>query len=93
MPTEAYVGSVKGADVVFEHLNYTTFRLTLNNDVTEGEMNTERGFEDDANATLYILHSDRPAAEQAYFVRYSNGDVVMLDEERKPLKKAKFKHR
>ena len=90
LPTERFSGMVKGTEVIFEHLNYSTYRLTVANDVTEGEMNTERGFEDDPNATLYVLNHDRPAAEQAYFVRYSNGEFWMLDEDRRPMKKARF---
>ncbi len=90
LPTESYSGFVKGTEVVFEHLNYTRYRLKLDDEITEGELNTERGFGDDANATLYILNHDRPESEHAYFVRYSNGDLVMLDPDRKPLEKARF---
>lgn len=90
MPTERFSGMVKGTEVIFEHLNYSTYRLTVAQDVTEGEMNTERGFEADENATLYILNPGRPTVEQAYFVRYSNGELWMLDEQRRPMKKARF---
>jgi hypothetical protein len=91
IPTEAYHGTVNGAPIVFQHLNYTTFRLVISGEMVEGEMNTERGFDGDENSTLYVLNTDRPEAEQAYFVRYSNGDVFMLDPQRKPIRKARFR--
>ncbi len=90
IPTETYSGFVKGTEVIFQHLNYTRFKLSVGGEQTQGEMNTQRGFNGDGTATLYILNSDRPGSEQAYFVRYSNGEVFMLDQQQQPLKRSKF---
>ena len=83
--TESYSGMVKGSVVVFEHLNYTTYRLTVANELVHGEINTERGYKDDKNATVYILNSDGPQVGQVYFVRSSDGHFIMLDEHREIL--------
>jgi hypothetical protein len=83
--TEAFAGEVNRQMVVFEHRDYTFYRLTEGSDVTQGVMNTEKGFEQDVNATLYILNSDKPESEQRYFVRYSNGRFVMLDPQRQKI--------
>lgn len=43
---------------------------------TKGKLNTERGYEDDADATVYILNYDLPANKQRYFVRLTGKDEV-----------------
>lgn len=83
--TEAYAGEVNRVIVVFEHRDYTHYRLTEGSDVSQGVMNTEKGYEQDVNATVYILNSDKPESEQRYFVRYSNGRFVMLDPQRQKI--------
>lgn len=70
--TERYSARVDRVDVVFEHKNFTEYRLTTNGLVREGELNTERGFEDDPDATVYLLNWQRPEGEQMYYVRLTN---------------------
>ncbi len=89
-PTETYVGIVNGVRVVFEHKDFTQFRLTDGTHITQGNLNTERGFQDDEDATLFILNFDKPENEQAYFVRLSNGRCIMLNGERKEIPGAYF---
>lgn len=53
--------------------------------VEKGNLNTERGFEEDEDATVYVLNYDKPEDEQRYFVRLSKdmGSIIMLDKNRK----------
>lgn len=53
--------------------------------ISKGKLNTERGFESDPNATLYILNFDGPEENQKYFVRLSNlkNKIILLDKNRK----------
>ena len=55
----------------------------------EGSLNTERGFGDDKDATVFILDHDKDAAKQRFFVRYTGEDDVIkaLDKDRKELPK------
>jgi hypothetical protein len=53
-------------------------------------MNSERGHKNDPDATVYVLNSDRAEAEHAFFVRYSNGEIWMLDENREHIPEATF---
>jgi hypothetical protein len=50
--TERYRGVTDEGLVVFEHMNYTSYRLTRNGLVEEGALNTERGYGDDVDATV-----------------------------------------
>lgn len=70
--TERYSARVDRVDVVFEQKNYTSYRLTTNGLVREGELNTERGFGDDINATVYILNWQKPEGERMYYVRLTS---------------------
>ncbi|MOA32093.1 Lipoprotein NlpE precursor [compost metagenome] len=49
-----------------------------------GKINTERGYDKDNDATVYVLNYDKPGQER-YFVRFTNkgNKLVMLDKERK----------
>lgn len=53
----------------------------------EGNLNTERGFENDPDATVYILNHDKPADQQRFFVRSTGNDneLKALDKNRKLL--------
>lgn len=53
--------------------------------VQMGNFNTERGFEKDENATVYILNAELPESEHQYYVRETGKDKVLLklDNERK----------
>lgn len=49
-----------------------------------GKLNTERGYEKDNDATVYVLDYDKPG-EERYFVRFTGkgNKLVMLTKERK----------
>lgn len=83
--SECFYGTVKGIAIVFEHQDYTKFRMTENGKLVEGALNTERGFGDDPDATVYVLNFGQPEEEWRYIVRYSSGRVVMLDQDRKEI--------
>ncbi|MBX9853624.1 MAG: copper resistance protein NlpE [Cytophagaceae bacterium] len=55
--------------------------------VTRGNLNTERGFGKDKNATVFILNWDKPIEQQRMFVRYTGFDhqVTMISNEREVL--------
>ncbi|MGL5336507.1 MAG: hypothetical protein ACRC9R_10275, partial [Enterovibrio sp.] len=40
------------------------YRMSVDGLITQGELNTERGFEQDENATLFILNWKQPKANQ-----------------------------
>ena len=46
--------------------------------VLMGNFNTERGFEKDPDATLYILNDELPETEHLYFVRETGKNNVLL---------------
>ncbi|ESE40621.1 hypothetical protein [Shewanella decolorationis] len=54
------------------------YRMTVNGLVTLGELNTERGFEQDENASLFILNWQQPEAEQIKFVKLSKDHSVLV---------------
>src|SRR5438874_8919864 len=58
-PTEKYTLLIKKKPVVLEHEHYLRYRLTENGKVTMGEMNTERGYKKDRNATVFVLNSGK----------------------------------
>lgn len=70
--TERYAARVDRVDVVFEHKDYTTYRLQTNGLVRTGELNTERGFKDDVDATVYVLNWQKPEGEQVRYVRLTS---------------------
>lgn len=82
--TERYAARVDRVDVVFEHTDYTQYRLTTNGLVREGELNTERGFKDDIDATVYVLNWRQPEGEHIYYVRLTNDSthLYVLDSNR-----------
>jgi hypothetical protein len=71
--------------ITFQHLNYTVYRLVIALDTTEGALNTERGFQDDEDATLYIPDYDKPEEIKWHFVRMSDGRILMLDKDQNVL--------
>lgn len=83
--TERYSGRVDRVDVVLEHQDYTRYRLTTNGLMREGRLNTQRGFEDDADATVYVLNWQKPEDEQMQYVRLTAepGRLYLLDRQRK----------
>ncbi|WP_312923370.1 hypothetical protein [Empedobacter brevis] len=43
----------------------------------KGNVNYERGFEDDQDATVYVLNFDKPS-EERYFIRFSKNDSILF---------------
>jgi len=43
-----------------------------------GSFNTERGFEKDEDATLYVLNDELPETEHLYFLRETGRDTILL---------------
>lgn len=82
-PTERYKGQVDRVAVVFENYDYTSFRLVTNGVVREGEMNTERGYKDDVDATVYVLDWQKHQSEQMKYVRLTKepGKLYLLNTE------------
>jgi hypothetical protein len=70
--TERFSARIDRVDVVFEQKDYTSYRLITNGAVREGELNSERGFENDPNATVYVLNWQKPEAQQMRYVRFTN---------------------
>lgn len=75
--TEKFKGIINGKTIVFEHENYAHYRLTVNGFVTTGDLNTERGFGSDINATVFILDWEKPVDDQKIFVRFT-GDTTHI---------------
>jgi hypothetical protein len=67
--TERYSGQIDRVSVVFEQRDYTEFRLTTNGVVQEGVLNTERGYAEDVDATVYVLNWRLPESKQLRYVR------------------------
>lgn len=86
--TERYAARVDRVDVVFEHKNYVAYRLRTNGLVREGELNTERGFGDDPDATVYVLNWKKSEGEQMYYVRLTSdpAHLYVLDGNREIIK-------
>ncbi len=57
------------------------YRMSVDGLVTLWELNTERGFEQDDNASLFILNWRKPDVEQIKFVKLSNDHqrLVLVD--------------
>jgi hypothetical protein len=86
-PTEVYRGTDSAGDeIIFKQQDYTRYELTFEKLERRGDLNTERGWQDDADATVYILNWQRPADEQLVFVRTTAAPNVLtlLDASRKP---------
>ncbi len=83
--TERYQARVDRVNVVFEQVDYTRYRLQTNGLVRTGTLTTERGFEGDADATVYVLNWQKPEGERMYYVRLTTDPthLYVLDSERK----------
>lgn len=69
-PSEVYRGTdSSGRSLVFQQQDYTKYRLITGDDVVTGELNTERGWKNDEDATVYVLNWQKPEKEQIIFVR------------------------
>jgi hypothetical protein len=89
-PTETFRGTYKNQEILFSHRNYQSYTLTTAGQVRNGHLNTERGYGDYTDATLYVLDDDKPEKEQKYFVRTTAGSVFMLDKDRYVVDEAVF---
>ena len=79
--TERYSAQVDRVKVVFEHMNFTSYRLVTNGLVREGELNTERGFKDDIDATVFVLNWQKPEEQQTRYVKLTSepNKLYLLD--------------
>ena len=91
-PTERYLAQVDRVTVVFEQRDYTSYTLTTNGLVRTGELNSERGFENDPDATVYILNWQKPEGEQIRYVRLTAEPkyLYMLDTEREIVRSSRL---
>jgi hypothetical protein len=83
-PTERYSGMIGNDIITFEHTDHTRYTYTKNTAVETGDLNTERGYGDDIDATVYVLNWKAPESKQKLFVRLTNdpGKVHLLDASR-----------
>lgn len=79
--TERYSRQVDRVSVAFEHYNYTTFRLITGDRIQNGELNTERGYKDDIDATVFVLNWQDEESEQLRYVKLSKEPdrIYLLD--------------
>lgn len=74
-----YRGVIDAKPVTLEIIGQgDRYRMTVDGLVTLGELNTERGFEQDENASLFILNWQQPEAEQIKFVKLSKDHSVLV---------------
>lgn len=67
-------------DELFVYKNNTFQLVETKNDsasVRKGNLNYERGFSNDIDATLFVLDFDKPSKE-SYFVKFSNNDSIII---------------
>jgi hypothetical protein len=79
LPTEIFSGTLKNKAFRFEHFRYTTYRLSTGSTWRSGKLNTERGYKNDRNATVYVLDHEGPENAQIHLVRSSAGGLHLLD--------------
>ena len=91
--TERFSAQVDRVVVVFEQWDYTRYRLQTNDLVRAGELNTERGFENDENATVYILNWQKPIGEQIRYIRLTAEptNLYMLGNDNKVIRGSQLK--
>ena len=74
-----YRGVINTKPVTLEIIGQgNQYRMNVDGLVTFGELNTERGFEQDENASLFILNWQQPEAEQIKFVKLSKDHSVLV---------------
>lgn len=74
-----YRGVIKALPVTLEIIGRgDRYRLSVDGLVTLGELNTERGFEQDENASLFILNWQQPKADQIRFVKLSKDHSALV---------------
>ncbi|KFD80617.1 hypothetical protein DA89_2046 [Vibrio paracholerae] len=81
-----YHGVVDGKSVSLEIIGHGDgYRMSVDGQVTLGELNTERGFEQDENASLFILNWRQPEIEQIKWVKLSSDHqrLVLVDKDGK----------
>ncbi|EGR1038741.1 hypothetical protein ID062_00525 [Vibrio cholerae] len=81
-----YRGVVDGKSVSLESIGHGDgYRMSVDGQVTLGELNTERGFEQDENASLFILNWRQPEIEQIKWVKLSSDHqrLVLVDKDGK----------
>lgn len=78
--TEEYFGVLDGKNTTLTITSYIAYALSEEGAVAlrTGEVNTERGFGDDENATVYVLDYKKGEKEQTRFVRLSNDPTKLF---------------
>lgn len=82
-----YHGLIAGQTLTLEIIGQGDgYRLSEDGVVTLGELNTERGFTEDENATVYILNWREAKAVQRKFVKFSSNplQLIALDKANNP---------
>jgi len=75
--TETYKGMNAGdKTVVFAHQDYTRYRLNIGDVVSGGQLNTQRGWQDDIDATVFVLNWQATDDEQILFVKKTDSDSL-----------------
>ncbi|MES2966511.1 MAG: hypothetical protein V4668_01835 [Patescibacteria group bacterium] len=90
--TERYEARVDRVNVIFEQWDYRRFRLQTNDLIREGDMNSERGFENDTDASVYVLNWQKPEGEHIRYVRLTAepDSLYVLDSDNKIIKGSKL---
>ena len=70
---EKYTGTQAGKPLTISITSFTAYSIVTENEMpVTGSVNTERGFGDDENATVYVLDWDKDAKLQKRYVRPSS---------------------
>jgi len=75
--TETFAGTnLEGETVIFSHKDFTRYQLQIGDVVSEGVLNTERGWHNDNDATVFVLNWQALEADQMLFVRKTGTTAV-----------------
>lgn len=76
-------GMVNGRQIHFSHRNGEVYLFLADGQALLGRLITEQGYDDDPDATVYILNPEKPEDQRKYFVRFTGDSAFMLDQARK----------
>lgn len=77
MATETYSGmSTDGEKIVFVHQDYTRYTLQVGDAKSTGMLNTERGWQEDNDATVFVLNWQAPDTDQIVFVKKTGSTAL-----------------
>lgn len=76
--TETFEGrNQAGQTVVFEHQEFTSYTLRTGDVVSNGLLNTERGWQADIDATVFVLNWKDVEDDQVIFVKKTGSSSLM----------------